>query len=93
MLCEQSRQGRGVTILQLGLQGRASSSGLPACGALKWEEKQPPVSFPKFQKCTVCNKGRLWPSWLSKGHSTVQGSAKSSKTPVAKAFCYSLSGH
>lgn len=89
---EQSRQGRGVTILHLVLQGKANSSGLPACGTLIWQQKWPQFHSPNSKKALCVVKEGLWASWLSKGCSTVQGTAKSPKThAVAEAFCCSLS--
>lgn len=55
----QSTKGRGVAILHLVLQGRASSWGLPACAGLRWQQKRAPVLFPKFQKGTIWNKWRI----------------------------------
>lgn len=82
---EQSRQGRGVTILHLVLQGRASSSGLPACGALRWEQKRPPVAFPKFQKGVVCSKGRIMAIIALQGQLHCPGICKvTQNTPSSK---------
>lgn len=49
------------------LQGRTSSSGLPACAGLRWEQKRPPVSFPKFQKVTIWSRWRIMAIMVRQG--------------------------
>lgn len=56
-------------------------------------ETAPQFNSPNSKRALFVVKEGLWLSWLSKGSSTVQESAKSPEAhAVAKAFCYSLSG-